>query len=101
MYQMAIKIILSIMLLLCLLNMPYGYYQAVRFSGALGFSLLAYYCYEQNRRIELIVYIMLALLFQPLVKVSLGRTIWNLVDVIVSVGLIVSLFFSTKKTEPK
>lgn len=99
MYQNAIKIILSLMLLICLLNMPYGYYQAVRFAGALGFTLLAYHCYEQNRKIEVIVYVLFALLFQPFIKVSLGRTIWNVVDVIVSVGLIGSLFF--KKTEPK
>jgi hypothetical protein len=99
MYQNAIKIILSLMLLVCLLNMPYGYYQAVRISGALGFTLLAYYCHEQNRKIEVIVYVLLALLFQPFIKVSLGRTIWNVVDVIVSVGLLGSFIF--KRTELK
>lgn len=30
----------------------------------------------------------LALLFQPFIKVALGRGIWNVIDVIVSLGLI-------------
>ncbi len=99
MNQNAIKVILSLMLLICLFNMPYGYYQVVRFAGALGFTLLAYYCYEQNRKVEMILYILLALLFQPFLKVSLGRTIWNVVDVIVSVGMLGSLII--KRTEAR
>ena len=72
--------------------MPYSYYQAVRFTGMLGFLLLAYLCYQQNNKTEPIIYIALALLFQPFLKIALGRTVWNVVDVIVSIGLIASLF---------
>ena len=97
MIQSGIKIILSLIFLLCLLQMPYGYYQAVRFIGMLGFILLAYFSNQQNHRIEVIIYIALALLFQPLIKVALGRTFWNIVDVIVSAGLIISLFVKPKK----
>ena len=99
MFQSVIKVILGILFLLCLFQMPYGYYQAVRFIGMLGFALLAYLSYQQNQKIEIIIYVALALLFQPFIKVALGRTIWNVVDVIVSVGLIVSLFIKSKKIE--
>jgi len=92
-----IKLILSILFLLCLLHMPYGYYQAVHFIGMLGFVLLAYFSYQQNKNIAVIVYIVLALLFQPLIKVALGRTMWNITDVFVSMGLIISIFFKPKK----
>ena len=97
MLQTIIKITLSIIFLLCLLDMSYGYYQAVRFAGMLGFGLLAYYSYENNKKIEVIIYIALALLFQPFFKVALGRTTWNVVDVIVVAGLIISLFVKPKK----
>jgi len=97
MIQLAIKIMLSILFLLCLLNMPYGYYQAVRFVGMFGFALLAYYSSEENKKVEVIIYIALALLFQPFIKVALGRTIWNVVDVVVAVGLIASLFVKRKE----
>lgn len=35
-----------------------------------------------------IVFAGLALLFQPFFKIALGRVIWNIVDVVVAVGLI-------------
>lgn len=95
--QFLIKSVLIILFLLCLLNMPYGYYQAVRFVGLLGFVLLAYFSYQQNLKVAVIIYIALALLFQPFIKVALQRTIWNVVDVIVSIGLFASFFFKTKK----
>ena len=97
MTEKIIKVILAISFLLCLAKMPYSYYQAVRFIGMLGFILLAYFSNQQNNKIEVIVYISLALLFQPFIKVALGRTVWNIVDVIVSVGLIISLFVKPKK----
>ena len=97
MVQTGIKITLSILFMLCLLHMPYGFYQAVRFFGMLGFILLAYFSYQQNHKVEIIIYIALALLFQPFIKVALGRTVWNIVDVIVSSGLIISLFAKHKK----
>ena len=77
--------------------MPYGYYEAVRFIGMLGFALLAYFSYQQNKKTEVIIYLALALLFQPFIKVALGRTIWNIADVIVSVGLIISIFVKDKR----
>nr|WP_314835114.1 DUF6804 family protein [uncultured Flavobacterium sp.] len=90
-----IKIILAALLLLCLLNMPYGYYQFVRFSAMIVFAYLAYLAYsanEQNRKNDMFIYITLALLFQPFIKITLGRTIWNIVDLIVGIGLLISLF---------
>ena len=97
MLQTIIKLILALLFLLCLLHMPYGYYQAIRFIGMLGFILLAYYSSQQNHKIEVIIYIALALLFQPFIKVALGRTDWNVVDVIVGVGLIISIFLKPKR----
>ena len=37
----AIKIILAILFFICLADMPYGYYQIVRFAGMLGFVFLS------------------------------------------------------------
>ena len=91
-----IKIILSILFFVCLADMPYGYYQIVRFAGLLGFVILAYNAYYQNRQIEIIIYGGLALLFQPFFKVALGRQVWNVVDIIVGLGLIISIWFRQK-----
>ena len=93
-----IKITLSILMLLCLLDMPYGFYQFVRFSALIGFGILAYNANEQNKKSEMIIYGGLALLFQPFFKIALGREIWNIVDVVVGIGLIGSLLMERTKS---
>jgi len=92
-----IKISLAILFFLCLLDMPYGYYQFVRLAGLVGFAILAYQANQQGRQTEMLVYIGLALLFQPFLKVALGRQLWNIVDVIVGVGLLISVFRNKKQ----
>ena len=91
-----IKIILAILFFLCLADMPYGFYQFVRFAGLLGFAILAYDAHRNNRMVEMIIYTALALLFQPFVKVALGRELWNIVDVVVGIALIISIFITPK-----
>lgn len=93
----AIKIILAILFFVCLLDMPYGYYQFVRFTGLVCFVILAYQANQQGRQTEMIIYGALALLFQPFFKIALGRQIWNIVDVIVGLGLIISMFIKPKQ----
>ncbi|MFT5252349.1 MAG: hypothetical protein ACI87N_001356 [Flavobacteriales bacterium] len=88
--EKSIKIVLAALLLLCLLEMPYGYYQFVRFVSMAGFAYLAYSANEKNHKNELFIYIALALLFQPFFKIALGRTIWNIIDLVVAVSLLVS-----------
>lgn len=95
--KILIKIVLTILLFLCLLNLPYGYYQFIRFAALAGFGYLAYTANEQNNKNEVFVYIALAILFQPFMKIALGRELWNIIDVVVGIGLIISLFKSDNK----
>ena len=78
--------------------MPYGFYQFVRFMALVGFVILAYRENEKSNKIQMILYCGLALLFQPFFKIALGRQIWNIVDVIVGVALVLSLFMKEKKS---
>lgn len=91
-----IKITLAVLFFICLADMPYGYYQLVRFAAMAGFALLAYRANEENQKMEVIIYTCLAILFQPLIKISLGREIWNLIDVTVGIGLITSIFIKRR-----
>ncbi len=95
-----IKIILAVLFLLCLADMPYGFYQFVRFSGLIGFTVLAYQANQQGRQTEMIIYGGLALLFQPFFKIALGRQMWNIVDVVVGIGLLISIFMKPKESQP-
>lgn len=86
----AIKIILSILLLACLLDMPYGYYQLTRFLSFIGFGVLAFKNYQKNQT-WFIIWISSALLINPFFKIALGRDIWNIMDVIWTLLLISSV----------
>ena len=94
------KVTLSLLFFICLADMPYGFYQFVRFAGLIGFAILAYQANEQGRQTEMIIYGGLALLFQPFFKIALGRQMWNIVDVVVGVGLLISIFMKPKKSQP-
>ena len=85
-----IKIILSILLLICLFDMPYDYYQLVRFLGMIGFGVLGYDSLSKSN-FWATVWFSSAILINPNFKLSLGREIWNIVDVIWSVILIFSI----------
>ncbi len=86
-----IKILLSLLLFLCLADMPYSYFQFVRFASCIAFAYFAYQANGKEEKATTIIYIVLAILFQPFLKISLGRELWNIVDVIVGVGLLISL----------
>lgn len=80
--------------------MSYGFYQFVRYIAMVVFAYFAYKANEQKNKNEVFVFIGLAILFQPFIKIALGRTIWNVVDVIVSIGLVISVFIDSN-TEKK
>ena len=75
---------LAILLILCLFSMPYGYYQLVRFLSMVVFAYLAYQEFQSRNIDRMVVFIALAILFQPLVPIALGRLIWKIVDVLVA-----------------
>lgn len=93
-----LKLFLAVLLLLCLAPMPYGYYQFIRIVAMITFAIMAYQYYERNAMPLAITFGGLALLFQPFLKVALGRTMWNVVDVVVAVGLVV-LWMNERKGE--
>ena len=88
----AIYIVLAISLLLCLFRMPYGFYVFVRFATAASFAYMAYKAGSSGNKDRMILFIILTLLFQPFIKLSLGRTLWNIIDVAVAILLCYYLF---------
>lgn len=91
-----LKLILAIALLLCLAPMPYGYFMLVRIVATILFFIFARKYYVAKKEELAITFGVLAVLFQPLFKISLGREVWNMVDVAVAVLLMI-LWFKEKK----
>jgi hypothetical protein len=87
---------LAIALMLCLFPMPYGYYTLVRFASMIIFGCMAYIFYKEDRVSLCIVAGSLALLFQPFFKIVLGKAMWNIVDVMVALALVL-LWYKNRK----
>lgn len=94
-----IKVILAVLFFACLFKLPYSYYQLVRFLALIGFAFLAFESFKDENQLGMIVYIGLAILFQPLIKIALGRELWNIVDVVVGIGLLISIFMEKDKKQ--
>lgn len=92
-----LKLVIAILLLLCLADMPYGFYTLVRFASAFAFAYFSYDYFKSKKDGLGFVFAALALLFQPFFKFALGRTIWNIVDVIVAIGLVYLIISTFRK----
>ena len=92
-----IKLGLAILFFICLLDMPYGYFQLVRFLAMCGFAYLALLSNQSGNQNAMFIYIALAILFQPIIKISLGRELWNIIDVLVGIGMLLSIYMERSK----
>lgn len=86
-----IKIVLITLFFGCLFDWEYSYYQLTRFLGMVGFGVLAYYAYDWNK-IWFLIWFSSAILINPIFKISLARELWNIIDVIWALLLIISIF---------
>jgi len=84
----------GVMLLLAILNLPYGYYTFLRLGITLSAGLFAYRFYESKETVWAIVFGAIALLFNPIVPVYLDKSTWVMIDIVTA---IVFFYSSTKK----
>ena len=71
--QFYIYLGIASLLLLCLFKMPYGFYTLVRFLAMAAFAYLAYLEYKSKNMDRMVVFIVLAVLFQPFAKIALRK----------------------------
>lgn len=91
-----VKIITAIFFCVCLLKMPYGYFQFIRYLGMAVFIWLTYVESQKSDKTFLIIWGLSALLINPFIKVALGRTIWNIIDVVWAIILVASIWIDEK-----
>lgn len=98
----SLKITLICGLILALLPLPYGYFTILRVFGSLVFILQLINIPKAKRRSwnsEFVICIVLIILFQPILRLPLGRLIWNVVDVATAIWLLLNLNRRTRKTK--
>lgn len=60
--------------------LPYGYYMLLRFIACAVFAWAAYITYEQNEDLLPWVFGILAIVFNPIIKIHFPKEVWAVVD---------------------
>ena len=92
-------IIASVLLLLCFLPLPYGYFTFLRWAITATAIYYAYFLYTALEKRDFWIWglIAVAILFNPIASIYLGdKSIWNVIDVITA-GFFIGLIIKFKK----
>jgi len=87
-----IKIIIIFLLLVCLTDRAYEYFQVMRTICMISFAAFAFMSYISERNFFTFIWIFMAIIINPFIKIHFGREIWNIVDVIFAIIVLVSIF---------
>lgn len=87
----------SVLLLLAIAKMPYGFYIILRILTTITCGMLCYVAYSNDKIKTAIVSGLLAIIYNPLLPVPLGRDIWIIFNII-SLIIIIFLYRITKKS---
>ncbi|PIP65456.1 hypothetical protein COU77_00315 [Candidatus Peregrinibacteria bacterium CG10_big_fil_rev_8_21_14_0_10_49_16] len=92
-----VKILVVLALLFAVADLPYFYYQLLRWivCGTAAYS--AYQAYEKQKTVWMWIFISLAILFNPIAPIYFTRAIWQFLDVGTAVVFCVSLFIERPK----
>lgn len=86
------RVACATMLLWALAPHPYSYYQLLKVV-ATATCVFGVYCAIAWRKTGWAwIFGMLAVVFNPLISIALGRQTWNVVDTVVAAFLLISLF---------
>lgn len=93
-----LTIIASSLLFIALFDgLPYGYFTFLRFAVCAVGVYLAYKIYEDdNESLWVWAFTGIAVLFNPIIIIHLERGTWTIIDLIVGVFFVLSMFFNKK-----
>jgi hypothetical protein len=71
---------------------PYGFFTLLRFVVFASSAYVAWMAYEAQKEKWVWIFGSLAVLFNPFIIIHLDREIWSVIDLIVAVFMIISVF---------
>lgn len=97
-YKNTASVISAIMLLLAIPSWAYGYYVLLRWMVTASAVFLVYIAYNLKNKFWFFLMAIIALLFNPLAPVHLDKQVWVVIDFIVAILFLISIF-RIKKTK--
>lgn len=88
-----VAVIASLFLFAALIEgWPYGFFTLLRFVVFAATAYLAWLSYETKKEKWIWIYGFIAVIFNPFIPLYFGRDLWIIIDLLVAVFLIVSIF---------
>lgn len=91
------KILAILFLLGALADNPYGYYQFLRWVILITGGYSAYLAYKIGSKVWPWIFGIIAVLFNPIIPITFQRDTWQIIDVVVAVVFLVSVFKSNNQ----
>jgi len=92
-YKNIVSVISIIMLLLAIPTFwAYGYYVLLRWVVTISAVFLLWLAYESKKTFWLFLMGIIAILFNPIIPVHLDKEIWVVIDIIVAIIFLVSIY---------
>lgn len=85
------KGVTAALLLLAIADLPYGYYTFLRVT-VFVVSIFCVFEYYEKKDIFVIIFSLVAILFNPIFPVHLDKATWTPIDIITSLIFIISIF---------
>ena len=71
---------------------PYGYYTLLRLVVCGTGAYIAYFSFEEEKKVICFFSVLIAILFNPLIPFHLGKYIWVVIDFVVAIFLGITIF---------
>jgi hypothetical protein len=90
-----------IMLIVAFFEMPYGYYELLRFVISITAGIITYSVFNKIQTVSFTVILwgFLVLLYNPVIKIHLDREIWQVINIITICLMSVYLWKINKKAK--
>jgi len=91
-FLITIRIIAIFMLIWALTPNPYGYYIILRWIVFFISIYCAYKAYTIKNEMWILIYGVMAGIYNPIISLHLGKFIWQITNVITAIIIIISIF---------
>jgi hypothetical protein len=81
------------LLLIAIASLPYGYYRFLRIAITIIAGINAFSVFENENKLLFIGFLIVAILFNPLIPIYLDKATWTPIDLVVGIFFGVTAFF--------
>ncbi len=101
MCYLTISIVSLLLIVATLFKLPYGFYMFLKIvvTGYCIYEIYQLYQIYKNNLNYYIIYVLIAVLYNPIIRIQLNKPLWNIINIITIVLFWVSYIFIFKRNK--